>query len=104
MVVCHSAFSEYSTHSSSGEAVSSSCSGSLLNSSAILAISSSAASLGILVSLWLWGLKNADKDGRLMSADRDDVLESFSVKLIGKLRTLQMALGIPVLSEFSEHR
>ena len=41
--------------------------------------------LGILVSLWLWGLKNADKDGRLMSADRDDVLESFSVKLIGKL-------------------
>ena len=41
--------------------------------------------LGILVSLWLWGLKNADKEGRLMSADRDDVLEAFSVKLIGKL-------------------
>lgn len=41
--------------------------------------------LGILVSLWLWGLNNADKDGRLMSADREDVLEAFSVKLVSSL-------------------
>lgn len=41
--------------------------------------------LGILVSLWLWGLNNADKDGKLMSADKDDVLEAFSVKLISSL-------------------
>lgn len=42
--------------------------------------------LGILVSLWIWGLNNADKDGRLMSADRDDVLEAFTVKLAGNLK------------------
>ena len=42
--------------------------------------------LGILVSLWLWGLNNADKDGRLMSADREDVLEAFSVKLVSGLK------------------
>ena len=41
--------------------------------------------LGILVSLWLWSLNNADKDGKLMSADKEDVLEAFSVKLVGKL-------------------
>lgn len=41
--------------------------------------------LGILVSLWLWGLNNADKDGRLMSADKEDVLEAFSVKLVSGL-------------------
>ena len=42
--------------------------------------------LGILVSLWLWGLNNADKDGRLMSADREDVLEAFSVKLVSSIK------------------
>lgn len=42
--------------------------------------------LGILVSLWIWGLNNADKDGRLMSADREDVLEAFSVKLVSGLK------------------
>lgn len=42
--------------------------------------------LGILVSLWLWGLNNADKDGRLVSADKEDVLEAFSVKLVGCLK------------------
>lgn len=31
--------------------------------------------LGILVSLWLWGLNNADRTGRLRSCDRDDVAE-----------------------------
>lgn len=42
--------------------------------------------LGILVSLWLWGLNNADKNGRLISADRDDVLEAFSVRLVGEVK------------------
>ena len=42
--------------------------------------------LGILVSLWIWGLNNADKDGKLMSADREDVLEAFSVKLVSGLK------------------
>ena len=42
--------------------------------------------LGILVSLWLWGLNNADKDGRLVSADKDDVLEAFSARMLSKLK------------------
>ncbi|WP_278941176.1 hypothetical protein [Anaerotruncus colihominis] len=42
--------------------------------------------LGILVSLWLWGLNNADKDGKLMSADKEDVLEAFSARLVGNLK------------------
>ena len=31
--------------------------------------------LGILVSLWLWGLNNADKTGKLRSCDRNDIAE-----------------------------
>ena len=31
--------------------------------------------LGILVSLWLWGLKNADRTGKLRSCDKGDVAE-----------------------------
>lgn len=42
--------------------------------------------LGILVSLWLWGLNNADKDGRLVSADKDDVLEAFSARMLSRLK------------------
>lgn len=40
----------------------------------------------ILVSLWIWGLNNADKDGKLVSADREDVLEAFSVKMVSGLK------------------
>ena len=32
--------------------------------------------LGILVSLWLWGLNNADQTGKLRSCDRSDVAEA----------------------------
>lgn len=31
--------------------------------------------LGILVSLWLWGLKNADRTGKLRSCDKNDIAE-----------------------------
>lgn len=41
--------------------------------------------LGVLVSLWLWGLNNADKEGRIVNADKDDILEAFTLKLVGKL-------------------
>lgn len=44
--------------------------------------------LGILVSLWLWSLNNADKEGRLISADKEDVLEAFSVKLVNKMASV----------------
>ncbi len=32
---------------------------------------------GILVYLWLWGLENAEKNGHILSADREDVEECF---------------------------
>lgn len=32
---------------------------------------------GILVYLWLWGLENAEKDGRILNAEREDVEECF---------------------------
>ena len=41
--------------------------------------------LGILVKFWLWGLKNADKDGRIMDADKDDIIDAFSTKLATQL-------------------
>lgn len=34
--------------------------------------------LGILVSLWLWGLNNANRTGELRSCDRNDVVEEVS--------------------------
>lgn len=41
--------------------------------------------LGVLASLWLWGLNNADKEGKIVCADKDDILEAFTIKLVGKL-------------------
>ena len=41
--------------------------------------------LGTLVSLWMWGLKNADKFGRIISADKADILDAFSMKLVAKI-------------------
>ena len=37
--------------------------------------------LGTMVSLWLWGLNNADKEGKIVGADKDDILEAFSIKV-----------------------
>jgi len=34
--------------------------------------------LGILVSLWLWGLNNADRTGKLKSCERSDIAEELS--------------------------
>lgn len=34
--------------------------------------------LGILVSLWLWGLNNANRTGELRSCDRNDIVEEVS--------------------------
>lgn len=31
--------------------------------------------LGLLVRLWLWGINNADKEGRIVGADKDDIAE-----------------------------
>ena len=32
--------------------------------------------IGILIRLWLWGLDNTDKDGRIVAADREDIEEA----------------------------
>lgn len=37
--------------------------------------------LGILISLWLWGINNADKSGEIKSADREDVADALSTGL-----------------------
>lgn len=35
--------------------------------------------LGLLVRLWLWGINNADKEGRIIGADKADVAEVLTV-------------------------
>lgn len=37
--------------------------------------------LGTLVSLWMWGLNNADEFGKIVGAEKDDILDAFSTKL-----------------------
>lgn len=37
--------------------------------------------IGILISLWLWGLNNADKDGELRRADKSDIAKVLSTGL-----------------------
>lgn len=43
--------------------------------------------LGILVSLWLWGINNADRDGVLKSAEKNDIIEALSTGLSTGLST-----------------
>lgn len=35
--------------------------------------------LGLLVRLWLWGINNADKEGRIIGADKTDVAEVLTI-------------------------
>lgn len=35
--------------------------------------------LGLLVRLWLWGINNADKEGRIIGADQEDVAEVLTI-------------------------
>jgi len=37
--------------------------------------------LGILVSLWLWGINNATKDGELRGSDKNDIKDALSIGL-----------------------
>lgn len=37
--------------------------------------------IGILISLWLWGIDNAEMDGLMVSADREDIKQSFQAGL-----------------------
>ena len=69
--------------------------------------------LGALVSLWMWGLKNADKTGRLPGADKQDILDAFSTKFVSKSQNVVDALiknawvdvdetGILILHDWNE--
>lgn len=37
--------------------------------------------IGILIRLWLWGINNADADGRIMGADEEDISDILSMGL-----------------------
>lgn len=41
--------------------------------------------IGILISLWLWGIDNAEMDGLMVSADREDIKKSFDGGLSGEI-------------------
>lgn len=40
--------------------------------------------LGLLVRLWLWGINNADKEGRIIGAEKDDVAEVLTIGIDGR--------------------
>lgn len=46
--------------------------------------------LGILVTLWLWGLDNCDSSGKVLNADKEDVLEAFSQKLLSRVNGAEL--------------
>ncbi len=46
--------------------------------------------LGILVTLWLWGLDNCDSSGRVLNADKEDILEAFSQKLLNRVDGIKL--------------
>lgn len=41
--------------------------------------------IGILVTFWLWGLDNADRDGKIKYADQNDIAEIFAFGLTEKI-------------------
>lgn len=50
--------------------------------------------LGILVSMWIWGINNADKSGKLKSCDRGDVADVLSVGLSKSLDPDRIVVGL----------
>lgn len=44
--------------------------------------------IGLLIRLWLWGLKNADRTGKIIDADRQDVADVLVVGLERNIDTL----------------
>lgn len=41
--------------------------------------------LGMLIRLWLWGINNADKEGRITGADKTDVAEVLTIGIDSKI-------------------
>lgn len=50
--------------------------------------------LGILVTLWMWGIKNADMDGLIKKADRQDIAEVISFGLSESLNPETIVDGL----------
>lgn len=46
--------------------------------------------IGLLIRLWLWGLKNADRTGKIIDADRQDVADVLTVGLERDIRTIDV--------------
>lgn len=44
--------------------------------------------LGMLISLWLWGINNADKEGRIIGATKEDVAKVLSIGISEELDPL----------------
>lgn len=45
--------------------------------------------IGLLIRLWLWGLKNADKNGMVIDADEDDIAAALTVGVSEHVSTKQ---------------
>lgn len=44
--------------------------------------------LGMLISLWLWGINNADKEGRIIGATKEDVAKVLSIGIAEEINPL----------------
>jgi hypothetical protein len=47
--------------------------------------------IGILIRLWLWGINNADNNGKIIGAEIDDIADILSVGLSKDLESLDVA-------------
>lgn len=65
-------------------------SGKLRNLSKTIGCSQNEA-LGILVRLWLWGINNADKNGKIIGADIDDIADSITTGLDKRYKPMLVA-------------
>lgn len=45
--------------------------------------------LGMLITLWLWGINNADRDGRIIGATKEDVAKVLNVGIDEKIDSLK---------------
>lgn len=46
--------------------------------------------LGILVRLWLWGINNADREGRIIGANKEDVAEVLNIGIDNRYSSMEV--------------
>ena len=62
--------------------------------------------LGILTRLWLWGIRNADKYGNIVEADKEDIEDVLSVGLTHTVEpehVVQCLIDIGYIEEVDSH-